>query len=204
MSGFREIKRPICWFSYGKCQSSLDDFGGEFWYKGVALCIWEFPIEKSDIESWSWQFSPSVWIMFFSIENTIRLHSANLLYTKQIGFVCFHTKIELQVSEIISWVPDIFVTSPSHLSRCFHMYDANIASLYVVHPIKHSHIVYPMNHAHILRTWRQKQVSQAGISNWTHRLLWDAITYPCLRYLLLVPKSSFLTDLLLLGFYHHS
>ena len=26
----------------------------------------------------------------------------------------------------------------------------------------------------------------------SHRILWDAITYPCLRYLLLVPKSSYL------------
>ena len=38
--------------------------------------------------------------------------------------------------------------------------------------------------------WRQNQVSQAEISNCTHRILWDAITYPCLRYLLLTPKSS--------------
>ena len=38
--------------------------------------------------------------------------------------------------------------------------------------------------------WCQKQVSQAGISNCIPQQLWDAITYPCLRYLLLVPKSS--------------
>ena len=37
--------------------------------------------------------------------------------------------------------------------------------------------------------WRQKQVSQAWMSNW---ILRDVITFPCLRYLLLAPKSSYL------------
>ena len=36
--------------------------------------------------------------------------------------------------------------------------------------------------------WCQKQVSQTGIRNCMP--LWDAISYPCLRYLLLAPKSS--------------
>ena len=40
--------------------------------------------------------------------------------------------------------------------------------------------------------WCQKQVSQAGISDCIAQyILWDAVTYPCLRYLLLAPKSSF-------------
>ena len=30
--------------------------------------------------------------------------------------------------------------------------------------------------------WCQKQVSQAGISNYPHSLLWEVITYHCLRY----------------------
>ena len=43
----------------------------------------------------------------------------------------------------------------------------------------------------IWRLWCQKQVSQAGINIASHRILWDAITYPCMRYLLLAPKSSY-------------
>ena len=35
----------------------------------------------------------------------------------------------------------------------------------------------------------QKRVSQAGISNCFPQLLWGAITFPCLRYPLLEPKS---------------
>ena len=37
----------------------------------------------------------------------------------------------------------------------------------------------------------QKQVSHAGISNYIPQLLWDVITYPCMRYLLLATKSSY-------------
>ena len=37
--------------------------------------------------------------------------------------------------------------------------------------------------------WRQKQVSQAGISNCIPQYSVDAITYLCLRYLILAPKS---------------
>ena len=41
--------------------------------------------------------------------------------------------------------------------------------------------------------WCQKQVSKAGISNISHSKLWDVITYACLRYLPLAPKSSYAT-----------
>ena len=37
--------------------------------------------------------------------------------------------------------------------------------------------------------WCQKQVSQTVIAS--HTLVWDAITYPCLRYLLLAPNFSY-------------
>ena len=50
--------------------------------------------------------------------------------------------------------------------------------------------------------WKVRHVSFEGttimdcfnitIENFWHSILWDAITYPCLRYLLLVPKSSFM------------
>ena len=40
--------------------------------------------------------------------------------------------------------------------------------------------------------WYQKQVTQTGKKTIaTYSTLWDAITYPCLRNLLLVPKSSY-------------
>ena len=47
----------------------------------------------------------------------------------------------------------------------------------------------------------EKQASQTGISNSReviapHSILWDANTFPCLRYLLLVPTSSYLFYLL--------
>ena len=42
---------------------------------------------------------------------------------------------------------------------------------------------------HIWGLWCQKHVSQAGISDYIPQ--WDVITYPCLRYLLLAPKSSY-------------
>ena len=37
---------------------------------------------------------------------------------------------------------------------------------------------------------RQKQVSQSRLVNTFHSILWDPITYPCLRYLLLVPLKG--------------
>ena len=36
--------------------------------------------------------------------------------------------------------------------------------------------------------WYQKQISQAGVSNCTPQ---GAITYPCMRYLLIMPKSPY-------------
>ena len=45
--------------------------------------------------------------------------------------------------------------------------------------------------------WCQKQVSQVLISNYIPSLLWDAITYPCLRNLLLTPKSSLINNYIL-------
>ena len=44
----------------------------------------------------------------------------------------------------------------------------------------------------IQRLWHQKQISQAGISYYS--ILWDVFTYnyACLKYLLLVPKSSYI------------
>ena len=60
----------------------------------------------------------------------------------------------------------------------------------------------PLQHAttkEYLRTSCQKQVSQAGINNCIPQysgIRWDAITYPCLRYLILVTKSSFIVQYL--------
>ena len=42
---------------------------------------------------------------------------------------------------------------------------------------------------YIWRLWCQKQVSQAGISNYIPQFTGGVITYPCLRNLLLAPKS---------------
>ena len=37
---------------------------------------------------------------------------------------------------------------------------------------------------------RRKQVYEAGISTCPHSIVWDAITNPCRRYMLLAPKSA--------------
>ena len=41
-----------------------------------------------------------------------------------------------------------------------------------------------IHHVHILGLWCQKQVSRIWISNYIPRYQWDAVTYPCHRYLL--------------------
>ena len=43
-----------------------------------------------------------------------------------------------------------------------------------------------------MRLWRQKQVSKTGVSNYINSKLRDVIIYPWFRYLLLVPKSSYI------------
>ena len=40
--------------------------------------------------------------------------------------------------------------------------------------------------------WRQKQAFKASLSNYTHRILWDAITKERHKYLPLVPKLSYI------------
>ena len=51
--------------------------------------------------------------------------------------------------------------------------------------------------SYIWGLWCQRHVSKACVSNCTpHWILWDAVTNPCLRYLLLVWKSSYVYKLL--------
>ena len=92
--------------------------------------------------------------------------------------------------QVMAWC----LTAPSHyLNQCWltikdilwHSLQVNNVQWNVKenNPVKE-------NHSHIWRLWCQNHVSQAGISNYIP--LCDVITYPCLRYLLLAPKSSYL------------
>ena len=57
------------------------------------------------------------------------------------------------------------------------------------------HLTPCQMYRYIWRLCCQEKVSQAGTRNYTRSVLWNVITNPCRRYLLLAPKSSFNTVL---------